>query len=138
MGIDIAGVMDVLRMMAVERQVPGADSRGEKFNRSFLRSVRRHGRVYEVGMLAAYKLRSGEVFADVDKVPKMLAKGKLSLLPNRSGEAKKMRQIFRRAEEEEKKGTGPICQDGPRPTYRRCPASHKLDLSPFSNEDETK
>ena len=32
-----------------------------------------------------------------------------------------------------KKGTGPICRNGPRPTSGRCPASHKLDLSPFSH-----
>ncbi len=32
----------------------------------------------------------------------------------------------------EKKGTGPICRNGPRPTFGRCPAPHKLDLSPFS------
>jgi uroporphyrinogen-III decarboxylase len=31
-----------------------------------------------------------------------------------------------------KKGTGPICRNGPRPTFGRCPASHELDLSPFS------
>jgi heterodisulfide reductase subunit C len=101
MDIDIAGVMDVLRMMAIERQVAVPDARGEKFNRSFLGSVRRHGRVYEVGMLTAYKLRSGELLADVGKVPKMLTKGKLSLLPNRSGDAKKMRGIFRRAQQED-------------------------------------
>jgi len=29
------------------------------------------------------------------------------------------------------KGTGPICRNGPRPTFGWCPASHKLDLSPF-------
>ena len=29
------------------------------------------------------------------------------------------------------KGTGPICRNGPRPTFGRCPAAHKLDLSPF-------
>jgi hypothetical protein len=32
-----------------------------------------------------------------------------------------------------KKGTGPICQNGPRPASGVCPASHKLDLSPFSH-----
>jgi len=31
-----------------------------------------------------------------------------------------------------KKGTGPICRNGPRPTFGRCPASHELDLSSFS------
>jgi len=101
MEIDIAAVMDALRIMAVERKADVPDSRGEKFNRSFLGSVRHHGRVFEAGMMAAYKLRSGDLLADVDKVPKMLAKGKLSLLPKRSGSVKEVRQVFRRAEEEE-------------------------------------
>jgi heterodisulfide reductase subunit C len=101
MGIDIAGVMDVLRIMAVERKVGLPDSRAEKFNRSFLRSVRRHGRVYEMGMLAAYKVRSRDFFSDMDKAPKMLAKKKLSLLPSRSGAVREVRGVFDRAEEEE-------------------------------------
>ncbi len=31
-----------------------------------------------------------------------------------------------------KKGSGPISRNGPRPTFGRCPASQKLDLTPFS------
>ena len=103
MGIDIAGVMDTLRILAVERQVSVPDAHGKKFNQSFLSSVRRHGRVYELGMMMAYKLRTGDLFADVDKVPQMLSKGKLSLLPKRSGAAGEVREIFRRAEEEDRK-----------------------------------
>lgn len=103
MGIDIAAVMDTLRMMAVERKVGLSDCRGEKFNRSFLNSVRRHGRVYEMGMLAAYKLRSRDFFSDLDKGPKMLAKKKLSFLPSRSGAAGEVKKVFKRAEEEENK-----------------------------------
>ena len=95
MGIDIAAVMDALRMLAIERKVAVPDSRGKHFNRSFLSSVRHHGRVFEVGMLAAYKLRTGDLFSDVDKVPQMLAKGKLSLLPHRSESAKRVRELFR-------------------------------------------
>jgi heterodisulfide reductase subunit C len=101
MGIDIAGVMDILRIMAVERKVDLPDNRVEAFNRSFLRSVRRHGRVYEMGMLTAYKLRSRDLFADMDKAPKLLAKKKLSLLPSRSGAANDVRGVFDRADEEE-------------------------------------
>ena len=54
-------------------------------------------------MLAIYKLRSGDLMSDVAKFPKMLAKGKISLLPSRSRDAKRLKQIFRRAEEEDKK-----------------------------------
>jgi hypothetical protein len=54
-----------------------------------------------MGMMAAYKLRTFDLFSDVDKVPQMLAQGKLSLLPNRSGGIKELRETFRRAEEED-------------------------------------
>jgi heterodisulfide reductase subunit C2 len=103
MEIDIAAVMDALRMMAIDREVAVPDAHGKQFNRSFLGSVRRHGRVFEMGMMAAYKLRTFDLLSDVGKVPTMLAKGKLSLLPKRSGSAKEVREVFRRAEEEEKR-----------------------------------
>jgi heterodisulfide reductase subunit C len=103
MEIDVAGVMDALRILAVQRAAATPNARGAKFNRSFLNSVRRHGRVFELGMMAAYKLRSGDLFSDVEKFPRMVAKGKISLLPKRSGDAKRLREIFRRAEEEDKK-----------------------------------
>jgi heterodisulfide reductase subunit C2 len=100
MGIDIAAVMDALRMMAVDRRIALPDARGEQFNRSFLNSVRRHGRVYELGMMVGYKLRCHDLMADADKAPRMLAKGKLSLLPKRSGSVGEVREAFKRAEEE--------------------------------------
>jgi heterodisulfide reductase subunit C2 len=103
MDIDIAAVMDALRIMAIDRQVALPDAHGKQFNRSFLGSVRRHGRVFEMGMMASYKLRTFDLFSDVGKVPQMLTKGKLSLVPKRSGGAKEVREIFRRAEEEEQR-----------------------------------
>lgn len=102
MAIDIAGVMDALRIMAIDRRTVLPDAHGKQFHRSFLGSVRHHGRVYEMGMMAAYKLRTHDLFSDVDKIPQMLAHGKLSLLPNRSGSVRQVREIFRRAEEEDR------------------------------------
>jgi heterodisulfide reductase subunit C2 len=102
-GIDIAGVMDALRVMAIERQAALPDARGTKFHRSFLSSVRHHGRVYEMGMMAFYKFRTGDLLSDVGKVPQMLAKGKLSLLPHRSNATAEVREVFRRAAEEDRK-----------------------------------
>ena len=103
MAIDIAGVMDALRIMAIDRQTVLPDAHGKQFNRTFLGSVRRHGRVYEMGMMSVYKLRTFNLLSDMDKVPQMLAQGKLSLLPNRSGSVKEVREIFRKAEEEDRK-----------------------------------
>jgi len=131
MGIDIAAVMDTLRILAVERKAAIPDLHSQKFNRSFLRSVARHGRVYEAGMMAAYKLRTGDLFSDMDKAPKMLAKGKLSLWPNRSGSVQEVREIFRRAEEvaQEREKHEP---DGPDN------AGHASDSPPALPDQETK
>jgi len=102
MGIDVAGVMDALRMRAVRRKVGLPDARSRKFNRSFLQSVRRNGRVFELGMMAVYKVLGGDLFADLGKLPRMLARVKIALLPRRSSVAQ-TRDVFRRADEEEKK-----------------------------------
>ncbi len=103
MGIDIRAVMDALRMVAVERGSAPPDARGKHFNHSFLNNIRRHGRVFELEMLLAYKLRTGRFFDDMDKAPEMLSKGKLSLTPKRSGNTRHVRKVFKRAMEEEKK-----------------------------------
>ena len=54
-------------------------------------------------MMALYKLKSLDLFSDVDKVPKMVAKRKLTLIPHFSRGAKEVSKIFKRAKEEEKK-----------------------------------
>jgi heterodisulfide reductase subunit C len=101
-GVDIAAVMDALRIMAVERKVDLKHPKGTAFYQTFLNSVRRHGRVYELGMLAAYKIRAKDLLSDIEKTPKLLAKGKLSLLPKKSRGAKEVQRTFKRAEKEDK------------------------------------
>jgi heterodisulfide reductase subunit C2 len=102
MGVDVAGVMDALRILARRRGTALPDATTEKFNRSFLASVRRHGRVFELGMLAAFKLRTGKLLADIGKVPQMLRKGKIALLPHRSRAVAAVRKLFKRADQEPK------------------------------------
>ena len=103
MDIDIAAVMDTLRMMAVERGVAIPDKRSVAFGQAFLNSVSRFGRVFELGTVIDYKLRTLDLFSDVDKALSMVAKGKLAPMPKRSGGAAEVRQVFERSEEEEKK-----------------------------------
>jgi hypothetical protein len=65
--------------------------------------VRWHGRVFEGGMMALYKLMSRDFFSDINKVPAMIKKRKLAFLPHFSPTAKVVRKIFQRAQQEEKK-----------------------------------
>lgn len=80
--IDVARVMATLRSMALESGCV-ADKNLKRFSEEFLRSVALFGRVFEAGLLAAYKTRSGTVFTDVDMAPHLLKRGKLSWLPHR-------------------------------------------------------
>jgi heterodisulfide reductase subunit C len=102
MDIDIAAVMDTLRMMAVERGVAIPNRRSFAFGRAFLNSVSRYGRVWELGTVINYKLRSGDLLSDIDKAVSMVAKGKLSPMPNRSGSVREVREVFERSRREEK------------------------------------
>lgn len=80
--IDIAVLMDVLREIALRKGVKPAEPRVPVFHQSFLNSINHWGRAYEVGLIAGYKLRSGDFMGDMKLGLKMFAKGKLGLLPH--------------------------------------------------------
>jgi len=67
------------------------------FNEIFLKGIRKRGRVYEMGLMAAFKLRTRRLFEDAAKAPAMLLKGKLPLFgPRVRGQAER-EAMFRRA-----------------------------------------
>jgi heterodisulfide reductase subunit C len=93
--IDVALVMDVCRHMA--REAGYATERSVKiFADSFLASVERHGRAYELGLMAAYMTRSGRVFTDVDLAPQALMRGKLPFKPHQIQGREQVARIFER------------------------------------------
>ena len=67
------------------------------FHRAFLASIAQHGRLFELGMLASYKLRSGALFEDLGLAPAMYMKGKLGLVPHSVHDTKAIARIFERA-----------------------------------------
>ncbi len=92
--VDLPRVMDFLRQEALSRGVAHAEARDViAFHRAFLHSVEWLGRLFELGMIAEYKLRTGHLFQDMAIAPAMYAKGKVGLLPH--GRAKVAR-IFAR------------------------------------------
>jgi heterodisulfide reductase subunit C2 len=92
--IEIAGLMDVLRSLALKKGIAPAEPRIPQFHRSFLDSVRHWGRTYEIGMIGGYKLRSGDLFGDMKLGLQMFSKGKLKLLPQAIKNTNEVRQIF--------------------------------------------
>ncbi len=98
-GIRTAAVADVLKEMALLEAKTVAERNTRLFHRAFLDSVRRYGRVHELGMLARYKLNSGTLFQDLDLGRQLFFKGKLALVPHRIKGAGEVRGIFRRVKE---------------------------------------
>ena len=95
--VDLAAVNDALRALSVAEGMVAAGTAVPTFHRVFLASVEKRGRTHELGLMAAFKVRTRRLLADMGKAPMMFAKGKLSLLgPRVPGEAER-RAMFRRA-----------------------------------------
>jgi heterodisulfide reductase subunit C len=96
--VDLPAMIDALRRLSRGAGKVSPDTAVPVFNDLFLTAVRRLGRVYELGLMAAFKLRTRRVFQDFGKLPAMLRKGKLALRPafvrGRSARA----SVFRRAQ----------------------------------------
>ncbi len=93
--IDVARVMDVLRHMA-RRENRVAVSQVRKFWDAFLESVRAHGRVFEMGLLTNYLVRTGRIWTDAELAPRIIPKGKLSFRSHNIRNKAEVERIFER------------------------------------------
>ncbi len=80
--IDVAGVVDALRIESRRRGVKSAVPEITRFYEIFMRSVNIFGRAYELGLMASYNLAQGKPFNDLKLGLRLLAKGKLNILPH--------------------------------------------------------
>jgi heterodisulfide reductase subunit C2 len=97
--VDIPAMNDTLRALSLSEKKAAAEAALPIFNDVFLKSVRKRGRVHEISLMAAFKLRTKRLFEDTGKAPMMLKKGKLPLLGSRGGGRSEREELFRRAEE---------------------------------------
>ena len=97
--IDIAHVMDTLRQLSGESEVPAAEQKIVKFHRAFLDSIRRHGRLFELGMVGRYKLISMDFFGGARIGMEMVRKGKLKFLPAGIKAKREVRRMFDKKKE---------------------------------------
>jgi heterodisulfide reductase subunit C2 len=104
MEIDIPGLMDYLRQKSVK--VKKTNPQAKKiiaFHKSFLDSINYTGRLYEMGLVVDYKMRTGDMMQDVAIAPKMFVKGKLNPIPEVIKGRKKVAAIFYRIQNKEGK-----------------------------------
>ncbi len=95
--IKIAPVMDCLRAACLAEGVVPADPVTVALHTSFTESIKTFGRVHEATMLMKYKLRSKNLTADLDVGLKLFLKGKIPLLPKKTKNVRKVKEIFQAA-----------------------------------------
>ncbi len=103
MKINIAAVMDALRTLSLARKASLPKGNMPLFNRMFLSMVRTFGRAYDLPAIALYKLGAGNVAQDMEKLPVMLKKGKMALLPPSGADRRVVKRIFKA---QKTRGTG--------------------------------
>jgi heterodisulfide reductase subunit C len=91
---DPAAVIDALREIVLKEYPDFVPRRISAFHTAFLDQIRTHGRVFEFGLVAGYKMRSGALMSDVDSVPGMMVRGKLALAPKRIKGLRELRRVF--------------------------------------------
>jgi heterodisulfide reductase subunit C len=97
--IEIVKIMDALRQTARREDYHPAVREVPIFLSAFMDNLKRFGRLYEVALVGALNMLTGHLTKDMDKVPAMLRKRKIALLPPRVKGAAKVREIISNIEE---------------------------------------
>lgn len=95
--VDLPAVMDFLRREAVRLDLAHPRSKDIlAFHKAFLDTIESKGRIFELELVANYKLRTGHFFKDALLAPKMIAKGKLGFTPHVVKDKAIVKRIFAR------------------------------------------
>jgi heterodisulfide reductase subunit C len=95
MEIETAKVMDYLRLIALRTgQVNPKAKKIVAFHKAFLASIKRYGKLYEIGVILRYKLASKEFLKDITIAPSAFFKGKLHLIPEKVKNGKQLHKLI--------------------------------------------
>ena len=99
--VDVAKVMDAVKITAMRRGIKPTIPQVASFYKAALSNIKMCGRMFEVGMIVALKLRTFDFFKDMGLGMKMFLKGKLKVIPSLTG-ATRTWKIFNRVKKIEK------------------------------------
>ncbi|NLC56990.1 MAG: heterodisulfide reductase subunit C [Armatimonadetes bacterium] len=92
--VDLASVMDALRIMAREAGLTQAAREVAIANAGLLGSVKSRGRVHEMMLVLQQNLRTLHLFRDAEKGPVLMLKGKMDPLGHKRGARDQVRRLF--------------------------------------------
>ena len=102
--IDIAAVMDALRVLASRQGRTEAEKEITLFHKLFLRVVGRFGRVNDLSLMGKYNLLTLNPFHDWRLGKKLWGKGKLRLTAPHVKGVKEFQEMIRRVENQKREG----------------------------------
>jgi heterodisulfide reductase subunit C2 len=95
---ELAKFMDALREIALEEDIEIAEKDTVAFHKAFLNQIKKYGKAFEFGLVREYKLKTLNLFQDVEVAPEMLMKGKLGLLPHKVHDKEKIKKVFEKTD----------------------------------------
>jgi heterodisulfide reductase subunit C2 len=95
--IDIAHVMDALRQIAQADGIRPAVPQVPLFHTIFLRIVEATGQMHEATLLGAYKLLSRDLFSDLGAGMRLIARGKVPVLPRLSRNRARVKRVLEKS-----------------------------------------
>lgn len=102
--IDVAAVMDALRILAYESGKTGAEKDISLFHKTFLQVVGRFGRVNDVYLMAKYNLLTRNPLKDWRLGQKLFFKGKLKMTVPQLKNKKEFQALLQRVQDQGEKG----------------------------------
>lgn len=93
--IDIAHVFDTIRKVAIKEQ-KAAETDTWTFDKIFLDSVARHGRLHEIEAILRYKVEKKNLFEDAKMGIGMLLKGRMGIFPHNVRDREQLKEIFKK------------------------------------------
>jgi len=103
--IDVAKVMDVMKMASLKSGLKLGEKRVSIFHDAVLSSVKSSGRMFELGMIGMYTLKSGDIISNLKSGSlfeqaklgfQMIKKGKLKLFPKKIKGRKEIKKLFKK------------------------------------------
>ena len=79
--IDIAHVIDTLRIIVQEKKIKAETNNIRLFNRIWMIAMKYIGRMYEAGLVGSLNFLTGKPFKDMALGVKMIKKGKIKMIP---------------------------------------------------------
>jgi len=92
--IDIARILNTLRKIAIQ-EGKALEKDTWQFDTMFMESVKKHGRLYEVGTILRYKITTRDFVKDFKMGLGLLFKGRIGIMPHTIKNRRALKVLFR-------------------------------------------